>query len=204
MARIKLPSYIREGNGRMEDAVIVTRGGGSYMMTYKKYSRGNTPGQKEIRRAFKTTVYDWRFLKGIIQDAWGFSTGNTNVSGYNNFIGANVRLRREGKPLVLSPGMGEEIPVNFTASPGNAGEIVCAFLPPETRCHLTVFARKETAPGEITSVTLHAAGADPVSPFTVTGLEPGVLYSLYAVVTDEAYENAKTVSPSAAAVSAAG
>lgn len=206
MAHIKLPSYIKEGGGRMEDAVIVTKkNGSSYMMVYKKYSRGNTENQVAVNRAFSTVITDWKYLTGIIRNAWSSSSDNPNVSGYNLFIAENVTRRRAGEPLMLCPGMGQELLMNFTAAPGAAaGSIACSFLPPEQGCHVTFFTRRVTMPGEKAPVTRHDAGTGAQSPFTITGLEPDAGYHVYAVVTDAAYEEASTISQSVAAVSAAG
>lgn len=205
MARITLPSYIKEGHGRMEDAVIVTRNGTSYMMHYKKTDQVKTVNQIAVQDAFKTVVQDWKNLSGIIKKAWDLYSDDENVSGYNSFVGVNSNHRRADEPLELCPGMGEELLMNFTAAPGaSAGEITCAFLPPEAGCHITFFTRKETAPGVNSSISRHDAGAGTVSPFTITGLEAGAEYSIYAVVTDAQYDSAVTISQSAAAVSMAG
>ncbi|HPS58027.1 MAG TPA: hypothetical protein PK514_07965 [Spirochaetota bacterium] len=205
MARIKLPSYIKEGSGRMEDAVIVTKNGTSYMMVYKKYSRGNTASQAAVNNAFRTVIVDWKYLRGIIRKAWDSSSENGNVSGYNLFIGENMSRRRSGEPIMLCPGMGEEILMNFTAEPGTcAGEVICSFLAAEPGCHVTFFSRKETAPDENSIITRHDAGADLASTFTITGLEPGAQYHIYAVVTDAAYEEAATISASVAAKTESG
>ena len=204
MARIKLPSYIKEGNGRMEDAVLVTRGGESYMMIYKKHDSGNSAEQEAVRTAFKTVVMDWRYLDGIIREAWAMPTKGTNVSGYNNFMGANVIRRRDGQPIVLCPGMGEEILMNFEALPGSAaGDISCTFLAPEQGCHVTFFTRRITEPGVKALITRHDAGANPVSPHVITGLETGAQYHVFAVVTDKAYTEAATVSASVVSVAQA-
>jgi len=205
MAKITLPSYIKEGHGRMEDAVIVTRKGTSYMMVYKKTSREKTVKQQAVQDAFKTVVADWKYLTGIINKAWNVYTDDENVSGYNSFMGVNIPHRRAGEPLELCPGLGEEILMNLTAAPGtSAGEIACTFLPPEAGSHISFFTRKEAEPGIKSPISRHDAGADPVSPFTITGLETGMNYIIYAVVTDAQYDTALTVSQSAAASSVAG
>ena len=204
MAKITLPSYIKEGHGRMDDAVIVTRKGTNYMMVYKKTKREQTVNQQAVQDAFKTVVADWKYLTGIIRKSWDVYTGDTNVSGYNAFMGVNISHRRAGEPLELCAGMGEEILMNLTAAPGTAGEIVCTFLPTETGRHITFFSRKEVEPGIKSPISRHDSGTGTVSPFTITGLETGANYYIYAVVTDSQYDSALTVSQSVAVSSIAG
>lgn len=205
MARIKLPSYIKEGHGRMDDAVIVTMPNGeSYMKPYKKVV-SRTENQIEVRNAFRTVVSDWKYLEGIISNAWDFATKGKNASGYNAFMGVNITHRRAGEPLELCGDMGEEMLKNFTAAPGTAaGEIMCQFLPAEAGCHITFFARKEVEPGIKSPISRHDAGADTESPFTITGLETGARYYIYAIVTDAQYDAALSVSQSVAALVRAG
>jgi len=204
MAKIKFPSYIKEGGGRMNDAVLVTRKETSYMMTYRKREITLTDNQKAVNRAFTTMVGDWKQLSGIIIRSWNFYAKNTSASGYNLFIGGNVIRRRDGAPIELCRGMGEEPLENFTATTGNgAGEIICGFPPVEAGRHITLFLRRETEHGERSQITRHDAGANPCTPYTITGLESGAQYYIYAVVTDAQYDAALTVSRSAAALSTA-
>lgn len=204
MAKIKLPSYIKEGHGRMDDAVIVTRKGVPYMMPYRKRI-SRTENQEAVRRAFSTVVDDWKYIGSIIRESWVFYAKDTTATGYNAFVGENVSHRRAGEPLELCKGMGEELLVNFTASPGTGGgEVTCEFLTPEEGRHVTFFARKEVEPAMKSPISRHDAGADPASPFTISGLEPRAQYHLYAVVTDARYDSARTVSQSVAALVTAG
>ena len=204
MAKIKFPSYIKEGGGRMDDAILVTRNGVSYMKPYRK-RESLTEKQEEVRLAFATVVEDWKYLGGIISSSWALYADDTPATGYNLFIGKNVSLRRAGEALLLCRDMGEDVLMNFTASPGSSpGEITCEFLPVDDGRHITLFMRKVTEPGVKAPVTRHDAGSNPPSPFTVSGLEQGVQYQVYAIVTDAEYENACSVSQSVAALTAAG
>jgi hypothetical protein len=205
MAKIKLPSYIKEGHGRMEDAVIITRNGVSFMKTYKKPEASKTEDQEEVRDAFSTLVADWKQLSGIICYSWKMHITSPNASGYNAFMGANVTHRRNGEPIMLCKGTGRKPLLNFNAVPGTgAGEIICEFIPADAGCHITFFARKEVEQGVETPVTRHDAGADAVSPFTITGLETGAQYFIYAVITDNQYDSALTISSSVSASATAG
>jgi L-asparaginase/Glu-tRNA(Gln) amidotransferase subunit D len=69
---------------------------------------------------------------------------------------------------------------------------------------VTFFLRRETDTGAGLVITGYGTGADPVSPFTITGLEAGMQYRVYAVVTDKVYAEAETVSESGAAMAVAG
>jgi len=205
MAKIKFPSYIKEGGGRMDDAVFVTRKGRSYMMPYREREYNPSVNQIAINQAFHTIAGDWKQLEGIIMDSWDTHAKDTAGSGYNLFVGDNVMHRRKGEPLNLCRGMGEEMLMNFTASAGaNPGEITCEFLPVEQGNHVILFARKVTEPGVRCDITRHDAGANPSSPYTITGLENGAQYHIYAVVTDAQYNAALTVSQSVAALAIAG
>lgn len=203
LAKITLPSYIKEGHGRMDDAVITKWKGVTLMKPYRKPS-GVSDKQAEVRMAFKSLVADWKYLGGIIQVSWEKSVAGMSLTGFNAFMGANVVRRRAGEPMELCPAMGEELLMNFAAAPGAAaGTVACSFLPPVTGRHVTFFSRKVADAGLASEIRRHEAGASPVSPFTITGLESGAQYHLYAAVTDAAYDTAKTISASVAAVSAA-
>ena len=205
MAKVTFPSYIKGSQGRMKDMIISKWKGIVYMRHNYKSQRPPTEKQVYIRSAFSSLVSDWKYFGGIISTSWRLLTEDRNLSGYNAFIGSNLTHRRAGKPIQICPGTGEEILMNFTAVPGREqGKIMCSFLPPESSCHVTFFARNETLREKQPVIIRFDAGADTLSPFILTGLQSGALYSIYAVVTDAAYARAETVSPSVAAMSAAG
>ncbi len=204
MAKIKLPSYIKEAGGKMDDAVLVTRKGVSYMMPYRE-KESYSDKQIEVQLAFSTIAGDWKNFTGIIQDTWEILAKDTTASGFNIFMGNNLKLRRAGEPLILCKGMGEEPLKDFTASPGTgAGEITCEFTPAETGRHITFFWHQVTEPGVKAPISRHDGGADTMSPFTISGLEQGLEYCVYTVVTDAQYDKAITVSESSGAKTNAG
>jgi len=199
MARIILPSYIKEGHGRMDDAVLAKWKGVTYMKPYKK-SVSRSEKQVFVRKVFKSLSADWKSLTGIIRGSWEFFVQGKSLTGLNAFIAANFNHRRAGEPLELCPAMGEEILMNFTAEAGSApGEITCSFLQPAEGCHITFFTREVTELDTQPGFMRHDAGAGSVSPFTLTGLEQGAQYHVFAVVTDAEYVNASTVSVSVSA-----
>ena len=200
MAKIVLPSYLKEGSGRMEDAVLMHWKGIPYMRPYKKHADAKTAEQVAVRNAFTSLVADWGRLAGIVRTAWSASIEGLDISGYNAFIGANSGARRQGEAIELCPPMGEDQVMNFAAAPGTAGTIACTFAPIAAEKHLTIFVRKETEDASIVRID---CGAAPASPVTVPSLETGKSYTVYAIVTDAAYADAKTVSRSVAAKAAA-
>lgn len=199
MAKIKLPSYLKEGSGRMEDAVLAQWKGVNYMKPYKKPKNTNTANQESVRAAFSSLVDDWRSLSGIVRTSWSEAIEGQPLTGYNAFIGANCERRRKGEHLDLCPTMGENQVTNFAAAAGTAaGTITCSFSPITTGKHLTLFVRKEVQGAEEATILRHDCGADPASPVTVPALESGKNYTVYALVTDAVYTDAKTVSRSTA------
>lgn len=205
MSKVKFPSYIKDSNGRMEDAVFVNWRGSTYMRPYKKREGVCTPKQAEVRKSLSSVAADWKYFSGIIAEIWERSVEGKTMIPINAFVGANMKHRRMGEPLDICLSAGEAPLMNFTAAAGaGSGEITCTFLPPETGRHITFFTRIVTDLDERPAITRHDAGGDAVSPFTITGLEPGTVYHVHAVVTDSDYDSAVTVSASVSAESPAG
>ncbi len=167
----------------------------------------NSPAQDEVNTAFGKVGGDWKYLEGIIQASWdAIADRKKRKTGYSLFVGANTTPQRKGEPLALSRPLGEQPLAGFRAQPGNAaGEINCEFAWSAANAgkHVTFFIQKKEkglAAGEIVRVD---GGADPVSPYTLNGFEPGSEYFVYALVTDRAYGEAQTVSIARGAISSA-
>ncbi|MGL4369851.1 MAG: hypothetical protein ACRCUT_09310, partial [Spirochaetota bacterium] len=198
--KVTMPSYIKSGSGRVDDAVFVTRRGRAYMMSYKAHADAGTESQRQIRRSFASVVSDWKMLKGAVRNAWEISAKGDVQTGYNAFIGTNVPLRRGGELIDLCCGSGEDSLTHFTAVPGNAsGSLQCAFDPIAEGKHLTVFLRKLTADQTTSPVTRRDLGAAPASPVTLDALDSGADYEVYALVCNAPYAEAAAVSESVAA-----
>lgn len=202
MAKITLPSYIKDGSGRMEDAVLGQCRGISFMRHYKKQKYAGTPKQLQVNSAFQSVIADWKSITGIVRAAWEERSEGQHYNGYNAFIGSNSPRRIRGEHLELCPAMGEKPVLGFAAAAGtDAGSISCTFSPIPAGKHLSIFLRRDDVAFEDEAATLirHDFGADPVSPVTIPSLEAGKSYTVYAVVTDAAYGEAKLVSRSIAA-----
>jgi len=90
--------------------------------------------------------------------------------------------------------------MNFAAAPGSAaGSVSVTFAALPEGKHLTLFARKDVALGEVAPITRQDCGAAPASPVTIALLDAATQYEVYAVVTDAAYNDAKTISASVSA-----
>jgi hypothetical protein len=106
----------------------------------------------------------------------------------------------------LSAGLGAELfrefgeaPLSFlSCSPGyGPGEIECFFTLPGGMSgrHVTLFIHGRPS-GRPFAVARHDLGADPSPPYTISGLDPGGLYSIYGIITDGPYREAETCSMS--------
>jgi hypothetical protein len=205
MAKLVFPSFIKEGRGRMEDVVLGSWKGIQYMKPYRK-SKSSSDNQKQIRAAFGSLSLDWKSLGGTIHKAWEKRVQGRSMTGYNVFMAENMPRRRAGELILLSVGLGE-LPAlsGFMAATGNAsGEIVCGFNTPAENHILTFFARNEEEGPNSGMVKRIEAGKAGASAFTITGLDPGARYSVYAVITDLAFPEATSVSESCGVFAVAG
>jgi len=196
MAKVTLPSYFKDGSGRMEDAVMFQWKGQTYIKHYRKREKA-TEKQQEVRDAFSTLAKDWKCLSGVARNSWNIYVEGERLMGVNAFIGENSVRRRSGMPITISKGLGETPLENFTVEAGsNRGEINCTFDSPEDGNHVTIFVSKKTDQGEHSEMTRHDLGENPSSPSPIAGLENGADYHVYAIVTNAAYDEAETVSES--------
>ena len=204
MADVGLNPVFESFRRKIGDLVFFQRNGETFVRRKGQIRNPKSPEQLEVRNAFSSLVSDWKSMNGVMHAGWMKRAKNEKYSGYNLFIARNAADRREGRTIELFSSMGEEPLAAFAVQPGSAqGSVECAFTMEagEPGRHLTVFARRKDGAAPLRR---HDAGADPVSPVTVTNLEPGAEYEFYAVVTDAAYTAATKVSASSAAVSLTG
>ena len=206
MGKVRTNAAIKGFSNNIDGFVYYERDGKTYVRPYRKPANPRTVKQQKVRDAFLALSSTWKHVDGIVRESWRSIGRKTKISGFNSFLGKNANLQRNGEPLALCMGNNGTAPLaGFAAQPGaNPGEIQVSFTPVNGDHHLAFFAQKKEAETAGGPLTRHDAGAQPASPFTVSGLEPGKTYHVYAVVTDAAYAEATEVSASAAAESATG
>ncbi|TAL39063.1 MAG: hypothetical protein EPN93_03030 [Spirochaetes bacterium] len=205
MSKVKFISVLTESHGRMKDVVFKTRNGRSTMYQYEKHTQDLTANQEKVRKAFVKLVDDWKQLSPLVRKSWDGHGENPNASGYNIFIGDNSPRQMAAEPLRLSRKLGEERLADFKATPGGAaGQISCGFAPVNGDRHLAFFVQEKANGVATGSLERHDGGANCASPFIVTGLNPGMEYFVYALVTDKAYHEAMLVSESVGMLTTAG
>ncbi|MHB8089782.1 MAG: DUF6266 family protein, partial [Anaerolineaceae bacterium] len=190
MSTIKLNSMLEDVRKKMGTIVYSKWKGINYAKQWSAPTGDPTEKQQSIRSAFGKLVKDWKQMNGIMHLGWEVYAGNKNLTGYNAFIGANSANQKKGLPLQLFRETGEDSLMNFSAAPGAAaGEIACSFLRTDELAgrHVTFFTQKRVNGLAEGKFRRYDGGVDTASPFTITGLEAGQEYYVYAVVTDDAY-----------------
>lgn len=209
MSKVKFNPIVESFQSAMGNLVYLDYDGEPFVRRRVIPSNPNTEAQRSVRDAFAMLSRDWKKFGRIIKAAWTASAKKSRkkrMRGLAAFIGANARKQRAGEPLELCPGFGEEPLSSFSAVPGSAaGSIDCSFTRSSSGegKHLSLFVQKKEnghAGGDLTHISL---GAGQMSPYTLTNLEGGASYYVYAILTDRAYEEASTVSASSAALSTA-
>ncbi len=193
MSKIELSAMLVDARKKFGDVVYTKWKGINIARRYTKPTGIATEKQVSTRSAFGKLVKDWKQLNGIMHLGWDIYAENKNLTGYNAFIGANSNNQKKGLPLELFRSTGEESLMNFSVVPGAAaGEISCTFLRTEEIAgkHITFFTQKKVNGIAQPKFRRYDGGVDTVTPFTITGLEAGQEYFVYAVVTDEAYGTA--------------
>jgi len=209
MSKVRFNPIVESFQSAMGNLVYLDYEGEPFVRRKVIPSNPNTEAQRSVRDAFAMLSGDWKNLGRIIKAAWTASARKSRkkrMRGLAAFIGANARRQREGEPLELCRELGEEPLSSFAAAPGSAaGSIDCSFTRPPSGegKHLTLFVQKKEnghAGGDLTRISLDAAQK---SPYTLSNLEGGASYYVYAILTDKAYEEACTVSASSSALSTA-
>ena len=207
MSKVTLSPIITDLRNRMGNVVFSKWKETNYVKQYSSHSRGNSERQLEIREAFAVVVAIWKNAGTTLHATWDAYAENLNMSGYNAFIKANISRVLEGAQMELFKSTGEDEPASLNAGTGAAsGEIVCEFTLPGSgeQRHVIFFAQRIENNRAAGSISLYQAGPAPSSPFTITGLEAGAEYFVYAIVTNADYANAESVSVAACIRTVAG
>jgi hypothetical protein len=144
----------------------------------------NTAAQQEQRTALAICVASWKSLLAAIQDAWNTYAAGSPLSGFNSFSSANVADERAGDWETLTP-PAPSVPkhASFAAVTGAlSGEISCTWANGTAldadKMQICV---RQQEDGQLVNqaevnMSVHMA--------TITGLEPGATYAVYAVTRD--------------------
>lgn len=205
MAEVDLNPVFEGFSRKIGDLVFYNRSGDTFVRRLGNYKGGKTEKQLEIRSTFSAVAGLWKLRSDIMQTSWNANVKSGRISGYNDFISTNFSLQRNGEPIQLFKELGQEKLVDLTALPGNAGEINCAFVKPagSENTQLTVFSHKIVEGLGSDELLRHDAG-DAIDTYTITGLDNGAEYFVYAVLTDNVLHEATVVSQSIASRSVAG
>ena len=209
MSKVKLSPIITDVRNRMGNVVFSKWKDTNYVRQYTTYSTGNSERQAAVRDAFATAVSVWKSAGSTLHAAWDnyAQEQNINMSGYNAFIKANIGRILDNTAMELFKSTGENEPSSLSAGSAPAsGEIICEFILPASleQRHVIFFVQRITDGKPADTIAMYEAGADPVSPFSITGLEPGAEYHVYAIIADADYANAVTISAAAVITTAAG
>ena len=199
MSKVTLSPIITDVRNRMGNVVFSKWKETNYVKQYLPHSAGNSERQLEIREAFATAVSVWKNTGNTLHATWDAyaQEQNMNMSGYNAFIKANITRILLNTAMELFKSTGEDEPLSLNAGTGSAsGEIICEFSLPQSQeqRHVIFFAQRIENGRATDTISMHEAGADPSSPYTITGLEPGAEYFVHAIVADADYANSEAVS----------
>jgi hypothetical protein len=205
MGKVRTNIAFKGFSNNIDGLIYYERKGKVYVRLYTPQKDPATRGQLAVRKAFKRLIVTLKETGGVIQEGWKRHAQKSDMAAHTSFIGSNARLQRDGLPLNLGIAYGEKPLENFSAEAGSApGEIRVNFTPVNSGRHVAFFTQKKengTADGPMVRVD---GGANTVAPYTIKGLEAGMNYFVYAVVTDTAYSEATSVSESCGALCAAG
>ncbi len=206
MAEIDLNPVFQGIRNKVGKMVFYRRNGETCMRTLGAAKKSSTPAQVMVRTAFSRLVETWRGLPGFIQAGWNALAKTSKKTGFNMFVGSNFRACYEGRAIALSQPAGGVAPVTLKAAPGASGEIRCEFTPAPLADgrHLVIFYQMNVDDNSDRPLAHIDFGENAASPQTITGLEPGAAYSVYAVVADRAYEEAAAVSESTGVIVSSG
>ncbi len=206
MADVKLNPVFESFAKQIGDLVFYTYNGKTHVRRKGNPGNPKTPGQVIVRNSLVELVTDWSNTNGVLHEGWKQWAGKRKMKGNNAFVSQNFEKQRAGQPVELFKPVGDLKLLEFSATEGGSGSLECTFNIKGGGAdkYLYIFTKKRTESFADGELVMHSVGEQPVSPCTVTGLEPGAGYCVYAAVTNGEYSAATEVSASIGVIARAG
>jgi hypothetical protein len=190
MSKTTAPLLSFDGRGQIAKTMVYSRWRGiPYVRRHVIPANPNTTAQQFVRKKFALLREMWKIAPTEVQAAWNaFATGRP-FTGFNKFVGENVRVLTNPANMdafIGSPGAAGGLPPTaVTATTGtNAGEIDVAWTAPAppsgwTLTEAVAMAFLDQAPDGIFQGTISAI-TDASTPYegTFTGLVAGEAYQV--------------------------
>lgn len=186
MSQVTLNPVFEGFSRKLGNIVFYKKNGKTFSRRCPVQSGKISVKQSEVRNAFTGTVAVWKNLSAMLKDSWNAYAKKSKKTGYMVFIGKNTVKFRNGEALEISAGTGLEGPKSFSAAPGNSGEIECKTIFPENSSSQTMHLIAQKVTDKILSPDLIFSEAQcvPEVSHTITGLESGSDYIVYAYISD--------------------
>jgi len=206
MADVKINPVFEGFSRQIGDLVFVTSNGKTFVKRKGNPGNPKTLKQMGVRNSLSELVRDWSSQNGIMHEGWKQWAKKKKKKGNNVFVSENFEEQRAGLPIQLFRAVGKLKLTSFTAEAASSGEITCRFTiaGESSGKHIYFFTKKQVMEMAVGEIVMHDGGADPVSAFTITGLEPSTGYYVYAVITNGEYDSATEVSSSIGVVAVSG
>jgi len=206
MADVKINPVFEGFSKQIGDLVFFQSNGKTFVKRKGNPGNPKTLKQMGVRNSLSELVRDWSSFDGIIPAGWQEWAKKKKMKGNNLFVSENFENQRAGLPIQLSKPIGNLKLTEFSAVAGSSGEITCQYTIKDGSAgkHIYFFTKKQVMNMAAGEITIHDGGADPSSPFTISALEPGAAYYIYAVITNADYDNATEVSASAGVTASSG
>ena len=196
MAKVKLDTMLDGVSCKLGNVVYSEWRGVKYARKYVKARDRKSTAQAEVRSTFLHTVSLWRFMPAAIKAAWDIQVSGKPFTGYNLFFRANFEAVQKGGMLEISRGTGITAPWNMSAAINSQGDITVNLEKGDDAAQVSFFVQKvgETDMKRLLDVRIDQWQT--ASPVVLAGFDPLAEYNVYAVATDAAMQDARSVSDS--------